>query len=400
MQFQNQRLTPRRLPKLQVSALTIRPAFVLAVVLLGTLQSLGTTYYVSSSLGTDRNSGTTSSSPWRTVARINSQPLQPGDNVLLRRGDTWRETLKPRTSGRTGAFIIFGAYGSGPRPVLIGGNAPGQDINIDNNEQSYLIYRDLELRGARQGLRLYAWRHVVVRGITIENSVISTGSRELHGAMSAGVYVNVDAGRIEQLTIRRNHFTPYPVGLEHWGVYFVKGVSDFRIEDNSFGPAGEDAICVWHSSQGVISRNRGGGNGENTIDVKDSRNVLISDNVAEEDTEYNIVVHRVDPGDPTIGITVERNTCRRGGQGGKLPAGIALLFVGRTTVSDNVVQQPYSEGIYVLDEESNSANRVSNNRIVRARSPRNAPAVILENAPGTQVLNNQDLASIIPTALK
>jgi hypothetical protein len=38
-----------------------------------------------------------------------------------------------------------------------------------------------------------------------------------------------------------------------------------------------------------------------------------------------------------------------------------------------------------------------NNRIVRARSPANVAAVILENAPGTHVLNNQDLASFTPT---
>lgn len=368
----------------------------LALIIMCAFPSPGTTYYVSSSAGADTNSGTTSSTPWKTISRINAQPLQPGDNVLLRRGDRWRETLKPQTSGVSGAFIVFGAYGSGRRPVLLGGNVPGQDVNIDNNEQSYLIYRDMELRGARQGIRLYAWRRIVVRGITLENSVISTGSRELHGSMSAGVYVNVDAGRIEQLTIRGNQFIPYPVGLEHWGVYFVKGVTDFRIEGNSFGPAGEDAICVWHSSHGVIARNNGGGNGENTIDVKDSHDILISENVADEDTEYNIVVHRVDPGEATHRITIERNTCRRGGKGGKLPAGIALLFVEATRVSNNAVEEPYQEGIYVRDEKSNSANKVWNNTIVRRRSPTNVPAVIVEDAPGTQVLYNRDLTSSVP----
>ena len=393
MHFPEQRRTPRRLPRLQVSASSIATVFALALILVSTVQSMGTTYYVSSSSGDDGNSGTNSSSPWRTIARINMQILQPGDRVLLRRGDSWRETLRPHASGAPDAFIVFDAYGSGPRPVLIGGNAPGQDVNIDNNEQSYVVYRDLELRGARQGLRLYAWRPIVVRGVTFENSVISTGSRELHGAMSAGVYVNVDAGHIEQLTIRRNHIIPYPVGVEHWGVYIVKGVTDFRIEDNLFGPAGEDAICVWHSSHGVIARNDGGGNGENTIDVKDSHDVLISENVAQEDTEYNIVVHKVDAGEATHNITVERNTCRRGGKGGKLPAGIALLFVERTMVINNVVEEPYREAIYVRDENPTSANTVRNNRIVRTRSPANVAAVIVENAPGTQVLNNQELTS-------
>jgi Periplasmic copper-binding protein (NosD) len=177
----------------------------------------------------------------------------------------------------------------------------------------------------------------------------------------------------------------------------VKGVTDFRIEDNSFGPAGEDAICVWHSSHGVIARNHGGGNGENTIDVKDSHDIVISENVAEEDTEYNIVVHRVDAGEPTHNVRIERNTCRRGGKGGKLPAGIALLFVEKAMVTNNLVEEPHREAIYVRDENSTSANNVWNNRIVRARSPANVAAVILENAPGTHVLNNQDLTSFAPT---
>lgn len=368
-----------------------------ALCLLGTLQSSATTYYVSASSGDDRNSGAGLRSPWKTIARVNVQPLQPGDTVLLRRGDSWQETLKPRTSGAPDSPIVFAAYGMGPRPTLIGSNAFGQDVNIDDNERSYIVYRDLELRGARQGLRLYAWRRIVVRGITLENNVISTGSREPQGAMSAGVYTSVDAGRIEQVTIRGNHFYPYPVGLEHWGVYFVKGVSDFRIEDNFFGPTGEDAICVWHSFHGVIARNHGGGNGENTIDVKDSHDIVISENVATDDTEYNIVVHRVDSGEATHGIIIERNTCRRGGQGGKLPAGIALLFVEQTTVRHNIVKEPYAAGIYVKDEKFDAGNTVSNNLIVRAESHLNVPAVILENATGTRVLNNRDLPSIRPT---
>ena len=65
-----------------------------------------------------------------------------------------------------------------------------------------------------------------------------------------------------RITIRNNRFMPYPTGLEHWGVYFVLGVSDFTIEANRFGPAGEDAITIWHSDHGLIANNACGGNGE------------------------------------------------------------------------------------------------------------------------------------------
>jgi hypothetical protein len=325
-----------------------RPARLLVLTLLTLIPPVhGRTYYVSSTQGSDANAGV-ADAPWKTVARVNQQLLNAGDIVLFRRGDIWSETLKPRSSGRPRLPIVFSAYASGPLPILQGSLTPGADVNIENNEQSYIIYRDLQLRGGRQGLRLYAWR-VNVRGILLENSEIRTEATAHAGTMSAGVYASVGSGTISDLVIRHNEFHPYPTGLENWGVYFVKGVVDFRIEHNFFTPAGEDAICIWHSAKGLITQNTGGGNGENTIDVKDSREIVIGNNVADRDGEYNIVVHRVEPGSPTEQIVVTRNKCQRGGQGGQLTAGIALLFVQDTKVTGNVVENPSGVGIYVRD---------------------------------------------------
>src|SRR5579863_76439 len=79
-----------------------------------------TTYYVSSSAGSDANSGTSSSAPWKTLAKVNGQALQPGDSVLLRRGDIWNESLVPPSSGTSGSPITFDAYGTGIAPNLTG----------------------------------------------------------------------------------------------------------------------------------------------------------------------------------------------------------------------------------------------------------------------------------------
>jgi hypothetical protein len=341
------------------------------------------TYYVSASQGSDNNDGRSPKTPWHTIAHVNQQRLNPGDSVLLRRGDTWCETLKPATSGRAGLPLIFGAYGSGAKPILDGACRPATiaDFSIDNNEQAHIVYENLNLRGAREGLRLYAWS-AAISDITLQNSVISSSSTVPHHTMSAGVYASVHTGSISGVTIRHNRFIPYPVGLEHWGIYFVKGVTNFRIEDNTFGPAGEDAICVWHSLHGVIARNRGGGNGENTIDVKDSHHVLITDNQTDNDTEYNIVVHSVDANDLTYNIVVEGNRCRRGGQGGKLSAGIALLFVRRSKVRRNRVEHAYGEGIVVVDAMRESGNEVSHNRLLIG--PRGRKGLVLDGASDTR----------------
>lgn len=80
----------------------------------------GTTYYVSSSTGSDANSGTSSGAAWQTVAKVNAQTFSPGDSVLFRRGDVWNESLVPGASGTTGNPIAFDAYGTGAPPNLTG----------------------------------------------------------------------------------------------------------------------------------------------------------------------------------------------------------------------------------------------------------------------------------------
>lgn len=79
-----------------------------------------TTYYVSASTGSDSNSGTSSGTPWQTVAQVNGQVFQPGDSILFRRGDVWNESLVPAASGAAGNPITFDAYGTGAPPNLTG----------------------------------------------------------------------------------------------------------------------------------------------------------------------------------------------------------------------------------------------------------------------------------------
>lgn len=76
------------------------------------------TYYVSAE-GSDENDGLSPERAWRTLGRVNSAALAPGDRALFRRGDVWRGGLQPR-SGAEGAPVTYGAYGDGPKPLLLG----------------------------------------------------------------------------------------------------------------------------------------------------------------------------------------------------------------------------------------------------------------------------------------
>ncbi|MBO0949736.1 right-handed parallel beta-helix repeat-containing protein, partial [Fibrella sp. HMF5405] len=91
-----------------------------------------TTYYVASS-GSDNNAGKSAASPFQTIAKVNSLVLQPGDQVLFQRGNTFRGTLQIRQSGTSDKPIVVDAYGSGNKPVLAGSVPVSNWNSLGNN---------------------------------------------------------------------------------------------------------------------------------------------------------------------------------------------------------------------------------------------------------------------------
>jgi len=73
----------------------------LVVIGILTLQVHATTYYVSDT-GNDNNPGTSQAQAWRTIARVNQviYGLQPGDQILFKRGGTYRGALIIGSSAR------------------------------------------------------------------------------------------------------------------------------------------------------------------------------------------------------------------------------------------------------------------------------------------------------------
>lgn len=79
-----------------------------------------TTYYVDSVNGNDANNGTSLSTAWHSLAKVDSSKFSPGDSVLLRRGSIWREQLNFPSSGAANAPIVIDAYGTGDLPLING----------------------------------------------------------------------------------------------------------------------------------------------------------------------------------------------------------------------------------------------------------------------------------------
>jgi len=87
----------------------------------GTCASYSRIFYVNATTGNDNNNGLSSSTPWKTLSKVNSYTtFKAGDAILFRRGDIWNESLTISSSGSSSSPITYGAYGSGEKPIMNG----------------------------------------------------------------------------------------------------------------------------------------------------------------------------------------------------------------------------------------------------------------------------------------
>lgn len=113
----------------------MKPLFALTLVLIIFCPFANATNYYFSTSGNDANNGTTTSTPWQTIAKFNSvfASKSPGDNFLFNRGDVFYGTLIISRSGSVGLPITIGAYGTGANPVITGFTAVTSWTNLGSN---------------------------------------------------------------------------------------------------------------------------------------------------------------------------------------------------------------------------------------------------------------------------
>lgn len=101
-------------------------------------------YYVSPE-GSDDASGTSSSEPWRSIAKAN-RTVRPGDVVYLLDGRYFNDPIAPSRSGTAEAPIRYEAY-PGAEPVLTGDKVRGLVIAIDLRDRSYITVDGIHVDG-------------------------------------------------------------------------------------------------------------------------------------------------------------------------------------------------------------------------------------------------------------
>jgi hypothetical protein len=128
-----------------------------------TYRTLPASYYVDSTAPCP-GSGTMAA-PWCNFSAVDTKVFVPGDQILLKRGDTFTTTMVLKGSGTPSRYVTVGSYGSGPIPVIDGKDASNfVGINLYNN--SYVQIEDVAIEHA-------------ITGILIEDIANQTGYRFL-----------------------------------------------------------------------------------------------------------------------------------------------------------------------------------------------------------------------------
>lgn len=108
-------------------------------------------YYVSNSTGNDANDGLSEQTPWKSLEKVSSQIFNAGDNIYLKAGDEWNETLFAKGEGNSNNWITLTSYGEGAKPKISPGNNATYGIFLEDYAGWKLV--GLEVCNAQAGIR-------------------------------------------------------------------------------------------------------------------------------------------------------------------------------------------------------------------------------------------------------
>jgi hypothetical protein len=130
----------------------------------------GASYFVDCAVGNDAASGLEPGAAWRTVAKVSSRTFAPGDSIRFRRGTSCPGMLWPKGSGRAGASITLGAWGTGSLPVIQSG--PQNEAALKLLDQQYWRIENLEFSGGQPYGIFVSGTRGVVSGIEIVDVIV------------------------------------------------------------------------------------------------------------------------------------------------------------------------------------------------------------------------------------
>jgi parallel beta-helix repeat protein len=258
-------------------------------------------YYISSSSGNDNNDGQSPEKAWKNLSKsfvksTSKDPFQPGDNILLKRGDKWDGQLRLQAHGTAEKPVTVSAYGEGPKPSLYGDDEQGRWDPVathagiyvtDMGEGSilgsiFLNGKMLKIIQPTGSLNRHEDLEVFLARLQPATMAGQLGSRlwlrtqdskppneSVHIFRVAGVFLtNSSYVRIENLDIERFYTgidisNSQQVFVDHndiqdvlgIGIYLRSGDSHCRVESNTVFRSGNTALYVLKGSDNTFRDN-------------------------------------------------------------------------------------------------------------------------------------------------
>jgi hypothetical protein len=343
----------------------LRLALLVGLFLLVPRLALSATYYVSCN-GNDSNDGTSTSTPWATLAKASSQAYSPGDQVLLQDGCVWVGTFQPTVSGSSGNPITFSNYGSGALPRIVGNDAPAvyllnvsywtiQNVDLSQKGQTPQALDSGNQHGKDndQHADLYMWAVLEIRAlsssstcastctvnnITVQHTVIHDG--QWIGLFAEGGYYNSGdngTGYINNLLIQNNEVRGnQAAGIQTEATFLGQtnfNDSNVQFLNNYVHNNAGDGIVFSQTNGGLSQGNRTSYNGR----VRNARVGNWTWNAQDVNIQFNESDHNMTP------LSDFGDTHARDGGGFDMDLGTINSYVQYNYSHDN-----YGEGTLVL----------------------------------------------------
>lgn len=218
--------------------------------------ALAATYYVDAVAGSDSAAGTSTTTAWQTLAKVNSTTFNAGDSILFQTGQRWAGQLHPLGSGTSASPIVISSYGSGARPIIDGSslgsggaiylaNQGGWTISgfeVTNNSGSDNL--GATTAGVnRSGIFVDNESGGILSGITIQNNYVhdvngcficNTSSDDGH--INGGIVVAADVSNVPDANAVAAGYESY---------------NNVQILNNTVSNVGREGIVFWDNSAGL-----------------------------------------------------------------------------------------------------------------------------------------------------
>ncbi|MEN1680519.1 MAG: right-handed parallel beta-helix repeat-containing protein [Planctomycetota bacterium] len=261
-------------------------------------------FFFSSTTGSYRGDGFSPASAWNDFDALAPYlPLQPGERILLKAGDTFTEELNLRGKGTADNLVELTSYGTGDNPVIRRSDLK-HDVGVVWNNASHARISNIDVEHSKLGIYLrYEWEDVGSQNVTIENSnfrdmtdpSLDASANNFEYAWSDAIWVGGQAWNQAEFSTRLDGLTIRNVTAENvahlfgTGWYFpapyMSRLTNLLIEDSVAINALAGSFQLFGVDGGIIRRVKAtGGGGQDTWSgttlgfIQDSKNVLIEDN--------------------------------------------------------------------------------------------------------------------------